>query len=253
MGRPFIFFSDAKSPSPRSDVGARPSYTPSQSPHQRSNSRSTLVADAESAALSIIDLCGLLNKHCSLARASYTEFSSCRAALLVILAQCLNGQTQALRSALATGMKLIKRMAVSIDSAKSELSVIEALETAVKRLDMDGERVLENGREKQSGYEKFRSWAALWKGAPGDSSFAVAQIPSQPLNAPDPSSMWANAFGGRTASLDQPLNDSLAVNPQLTEYDPGTTIGPFAILDDEWQMDFGVLNPFETGMKFCSQ
>ena len=144
-------------------------------------------------------------------------------------------------------------MAVGIDSAKSELSVIEALETAIKRLDMDGERVLENKREKQSSYEKFKSWAALWKGAPGDSSFAAVQIPSQLLNAPDPSSMWANTFGGRTASLDQPSNDSVAVNPQLTEFDPGNTIGPFTILDDEWQMDFGVLNPFETGMEFGSQ
>ena len=150
-------------------------------------------------------------------------------------------------------MKLIKKMAVGIDSAKSELSVIEALETAIKRLDVDGERVLENGREKQSDYEKFRSWAALWKGAPGDSSFAAAQIPSQPFNVPDPSLMWTNAFGGRTTSLDQPSNDSLEVDPQLTEYDPGATTGPFPMLEDEWQMDFGVLNPFEAGMGFGSQ
>lgn len=251
MGRPFIFFADSKSPSPRSDVGAGPSYSTPQSP-QRSNTRATLVADAESAALQIIELCGLLNDHYGLARASYTEFSSCRAALLVILAQSLNEQTETLRSALATGMKLIRRMAVSIDSVKSEVSVIEALETAIKRLDMGGDaRRGGNDKEKENGYEKFRSWAALWKGGvsdQGESTLAGSQIPPQTF--PDTPFLWTSTSFGQNVSVGQLSPDSVTVENQLIDFGLGNMAGPFPALDDQWQVDFGTLNGFDSGMSF---
>ena len=105
--------------------------------------------------------------------------------MLVILAQCLNEQTEPLRAALAKGMKLIKRMAISIDSVKSEVSVIEALEMAIKRLDMgNGVQAWENGGEKESGYDKFRNWAALWKGGQEEASLTGTPSFSQPLSFP---------------------------------------------------------------------
>ena len=254
MGRPFIFFADTKSPSPRSDAGATPSYSTSRSGPKRAHTRAALVADAESAALQIIELCDLLNQHYGLAGASYTEFSSCRAALLVILAQSLNGQTETLRTALATGMKLIKVMAVSIDSVKSEVSVIEALETAIKRLDTSSNMLNEgNEKQKESGYEKFRSWAALWKGEQEESSLIGFQPSSQPTSFPE-SFSWAHSDqgtgGNELADVAIPT-----VEDQLIDLGMGTMHGNFLIPDfdeflgDQWEVGFGA-NGLDNGMNF---
>jgi hypothetical protein len=256
MGRPFIFFTDIKSPSPRSDIGAGPSYSTPKSPSQRLNTRATLVADAESAALEIIKLCGLLNTHYGLARASYTEFSSCRAALLVVLAQSLNEQTETLRIALDTGMKLIKRMAVSIDSVKSEVSVIAALETAIKRFDMGGgARRRGNGKEKESGYEKFRSWAALWKGGRDENNLVGGHSLSQPMNFPQPSS-WTITSVRRTDSPNLANTSSTMMEDQLTDFGMDTMSHMVPIPEfggtvcDQWEMGFEGFNAFDTGMEF---
>jgi hypothetical protein len=164
----------------------------------------------------------------------------------------LNGQKESLRTALATGMKLIKQMAVTIASAKSEVSVIQALETAIKRLDMDGDAKRGgNGKENESGYEKFRSWAALWKGSvidQGERTLATAQIPSQDF--PDTSSLWEKASFGRSAVVDTPSSGSVREENQLKVFDPGAIGGTFSTPDDQWQVDFGALNGFDTGMEF---
>lgn len=134
-----------------------------------------------------------LHETTGLARPSYTEFSSCRAALLVMLAQSVNGpQSAELKAAIEMGMQLIRRMAVGNNvSTQSETSVIEALEIAVRRLhemqearggmgegdhggavsygaDDDRGKVYEEVDAGKTGYERFRQWASLWPAAKGD-------------------------------------------------------------------------------------
>lgn len=107
-----------------------------------------------------------------------------------MLAQSVNGpQTLELKAAIDVGMQLIRRMAAGNVSTQSETSVIEALETAVRRLhemqhsvlaDHTGEpgegapRRRGKGTEQvdagKSGYERFREWASLWP--PGGGSDA---------------------------------------------------------------------------------
>lgn len=136
--------------------------------------------------MSIISLLRILHETTGLARSSYTEFSSCRAALLVMLAQSVNGpQTLELKAAIDVGMQLIRRMAAGNVSTQSETSVIEALETAVRRLHEMQHSVLAEqaepegtvrhrgkGREQmdagKSGYERFREWASLWPPGGGE-------------------------------------------------------------------------------------
>jgi hypothetical protein len=69
-------------------------------------------------------------------------------------------------------MKLMRLMARGIDSAKSELSLIETLERAVYRLD-DHSRTKAssstNEFRQSSGYEKYKTWAQLWKKSPRSS------------------------------------------------------------------------------------
>lgn len=168
----------------------------------RPRSRAALALRAVEAAISITSLLSTLDETTGLARCGYTEFSSCRAALLVMLAQSVaaNGtQTAELRAAIELGMRLIRKMAAGNVSTRSETSVIEALETAVRRLvemqllqlqqqaegahgadtsrsgdsavDLeldDGVEGRAEGDAAKTGYERFREWASLWPAAGGE-------------------------------------------------------------------------------------
>lgn len=149
----------------------------------RSKGRSTIVIDCVEAALEIIDLCRLLRDETGLARASYTEFSSCRAALLVILAQSLTKRTERLRNALEQGMCLIKTMSMGVGSARSSVNVIEALERAMRRLEAWLETQAQNAEVVDSGYERFKNWEMLWKNGPATP--ATTNLQSQ-ISGPTP-------------------------------------------------------------------
>ncbi|RHZ47700.1 Zn(II)2Cys6 transcription factor [Aspergillus thermomutatus] len=161
IGRPFLF-SNMKSTNPAIFQGPPFKTTPGLSKNW-----STLVTDCVEAALEIIDLCRLLRDETGLARASFTEFSSCRAALLVILAQSLTKRTERLREALEKGMALIKIMSMGVGSARSAVSVIEALERAIRRLEEWSEtQAQRNAGAVESAYDRFKNWEMLWKTGP---------------------------------------------------------------------------------------
>lgn len=190
VGRPFIFSQTAgSSPGSVSSPGAarRPDTSGSDTTvTTRPRNRASLVTRAVEAAISITALLRTVHETTGLARSSYTEFSSCRAALLVMLAQSVNGpQTAELKAAIELGMQLIRRMAAGNVSTQSETSVIEALEIAVRRLmEMQaaeqhgdggaggrgpGEAAVRTGHRRRgdvdaskTGYERFREWASLW-------------------------------------------------------------------------------------------
>lgn len=146
-----------------------------------SKNRSTLVTDCVEAALEIIDLCRLLRDETGLARASFTEFSSCRAALLVILAQSLTKRTERLREALQKGMGLIKIMSMGVGSARSAVSVIEALERAISRLEeySSSQGAGQSGSH-ESAYDRFKNWEMLWKTGPLSPDAHTFQEPYPP-------------------------------------------------------------------------
>ncbi|KAE8374717.1 hypothetical protein BDV26DRAFT_284045 [Aspergillus bertholletiae] len=161
LGRPFLF-SNMKILNPTT-----PQAPPFKTPSGVSKNRSTLITDCVEAALEIINLCQLLRDESGLARASFTEFSSCRAALLVILAQSLTKRTERLREALEKGMVLIKIMSMGVGSARSAVSVIETLERAISRLEDWSERQApENAGSMESAYDRFKNWEMLWKTGP---------------------------------------------------------------------------------------
>ncbi|GAB1195144.1 hypothetical protein APSETT444_004398 [Aspergillus pseudonomiae] len=162
LGRPFLF-SNFKILNAATTPQAQPFKTPSGV----SKNRSTLITDCVEAALEIINLCQLLRDESGLARASFTEFSSCRAALLVILAQSLTKRTERLREALEKGMVLIKIMSMGVGSARSAVSVIETLERAISRLEDWSERQApDNAGSMESAYDRFKNWEMLWKTGP---------------------------------------------------------------------------------------
>ncbi|KAF3811979.1 hypothetical protein GCG54_00002931 [Colletotrichum gloeosporioides] len=164
-GRPFIFprestRSTASSSGSPAD-SALPPRTGSAAAAAKAHPRSVLVADCVDAALCVVETCRLLRNSIGLARASYTEFSSCRAALLVIITQCLQKKTDRLREALRDGLAMLKEMSTGGESAKSEMSLIEAFERAISRLDANDDAASSSAKE--SDYARFKKWEMLWK------------------------------------------------------------------------------------------
>lgn len=188
-GRAFIFPREAirgnasTSSSPADSNNQRPT-----TPH-KSNPRSILVADCVEAALTIVETCHLLQNTIGLARASYTEFSSCRAALLVIITQCLQKKTDRLHDGLRTGMAMIKEMSAGGESARSEASLIEVFERAISRLDAT---VDSSGRE--TDYSRFKKWELLWKNDAPVQEMGHEESPetSMPLHT-NPNTFWRGA------------------------------------------------------------
>lgn len=168
-GRPFITLrtsSSRKTPGstawPMESMPKKPS-TPKT---RRKDPRSLLVEDCIDAALSIIDICKTLHSGIGLARASYTEFSACRVALLVIVTQCLLEKSPNLRQALRIGLGMLRNMSAGGESARSEASLIEAFDRAIARLDAAEDAAISSGAQAESDYARFKQWEVMWQTDP---------------------------------------------------------------------------------------
>lgn len=185
----------------------------SNSTRSKLDARSILVTDCVEAALTIIDTCKILRDTIGSARASYTEFSACRAALLVIITQCLQSKTDRLRQALRDGVSMIKVMSAGGESARSEASLIEVFERAIARLDSSEDGVASSqgaGGGAESDYSRFKRWESLWKtDAPpvmsgrggggaghGSSSTDMFSMPDTPGPMAPPPLMTGGLWGG---------------------------------------------------------
>ncbi|KAH8660299.1 fungal-specific transcription factor domain-containing protein [Xylariales sp. PMI_506] len=165
-GRPFLFpgslgKDNRSNASPNSNNNSPP--CPSPNTNDGMNARVFLATSCVEAALSVIETCLAIRGSIGLARPSYTEFSACRAALLVIIAQCLQEKTARLQDALQHGMSMIREMATGGKSARSEAALIEALERAIARLDgpYEGAQITDD----KADYANFKKWEMLWQSA----------------------------------------------------------------------------------------
>ncbi|KAJ5671015.1 hypothetical protein N7507_000142 [Penicillium longicatenatum] len=153
MGRPFIFDTRSKEELPENqNVGKA--------------QRSELVDDCVQSALEIIEVLQHLAENFGLCRASYTEFSSCRAALLVILAESLHsGRTARLQEVLNRGMSLIRQMTGGT-STQSEISYIESIQAAIDQWSSNEKFCDQNasaGHSSTSAYATFKDWTQSMK------------------------------------------------------------------------------------------
>lgn len=164
IGRNFILSSQGDSAHTSGSVSPVPEWTAL---------RMSLVSTCVQSAINIISLCQTLHDEVGLSRASYTEFTSCHAALLVMLAQRIQDENANLRKVSKQGMLLLKHMSLGSYQDDSETFNIEAMELAIQRLD---ERIghVDNpipasSERSSSAYNEFRKWASLWKsGTPID-------------------------------------------------------------------------------------
>ncbi|KAI9167767.1 transcriptional regulatory protein [Paramyrothecium foliicola] len=211
--------------------GGRNSASPSTSATEPSGAasrkrrlRAVLVTDCIEAALAVIDTCRALHRSIGLARASYTEFSACRAALLVITAQCLYNRENAYKKALRDGLAMLKEMSAGSESAHSDFSLIEAFERAIAKINSATPAPMPSNSESE--YARFKRWEQLWKNDTSLMDMMNEQAQSEQVPLPTvnfglggtedvsrqgtmPSSSTTTFFGmdGNFASFPQNLDD----------------------------------------------
>ena len=154
MGRPFIISQGVSEPT---------EADPGSPTHEVPEIVNILRRDSFHAAVRVIELCQLLHDSVGLARVSYTEFNGCRVALLALIAHSMNEPTLKISSTLTQGMGLIRQICTGLESARSEVAVIEALERARQRLHSHSAET-SHDTDDVTGYDQFKEWAKLWRG-----------------------------------------------------------------------------------------
>ncbi|KAJ0416415.1 fungal-specific transcription factor domain-containing protein [Aspergillus carlsbadensis] len=217
MGRPFILSSPQQQ-----NAGSNESFDDTQMDGVRA-----LATDCLDAAVRVIALCQVLQDTVGLARVSYTEFSSCRAALLALIALSLNQQNRRVRDNLSQGMGLIRQMCPSVESALSDVAVIEALERATRRLHRYADTFA---------YNQFQRWAQLWRVEPsthGQDASLGYRAPGDTI----PCTTTPPPFDGFFSSFPQELNAFAAI-PGSEEQLPFDVVWP-----DETQVSSHLAEP----------
>jgi hypothetical protein len=172
IGRPFLFSRAIPQPGPSSSEVGRDSTSPTDGTQTQNSDHQELVECCIRTAKEAVDICrSLRDNGPGLARASYIEYSSCRAALLVLIAYSIQNQSDPFRRYLRDGLDMIREMSASGDSARSEVRLIEALERALARLHLfntqphrDDENTALAPADFASGYGGFKQWESIWKG-----------------------------------------------------------------------------------------
>ncbi|KAK7968612.1 hypothetical protein PG988_007685 [Apiospora saccharicola] len=161
VGRPFILTEKTSRVSHHGEVQSAVTQ------ERRSLPWSSLIQDCLSAATEAIDICHTMRTGpMGLTRSSYVEYSSCRAAMLVLLAYSIRDRTKVHGAVLQRGLDAIRDMAYAGgDSAKSEVQLIETLEAALQHMNAftsPGQGQYNTPRTPQTvpeeGYEGFMSW-----------------------------------------------------------------------------------------------
>lgn len=128
-----------------------------------------LAEHAVTSACHLVDILAIMDSTIGLARASYIEFSSCRAAGMVILAASLTNKTEDLAMKRTLGMQLITKMALTIAASQSDASLLTAIDASIRRMDEDKDTSAQdttslNTETEQAKYDTFRKWASNRQG-----------------------------------------------------------------------------------------
>ncbi|KAH6887512.1 fungal-specific transcription factor domain-containing protein [Thelonectria olida] len=124
-----------------------------------------LIEDSVKSAVASIELCQILQDEFGLSKSSYTEFTSCCAAVLALVARRILTETSSLKQHCHQGVALLKNMSSGVFAKSCEKRGLEILEMALRKLD---------GTHRASpsmngtGYNEFRNWVAMQQIVPGE-------------------------------------------------------------------------------------
>ncbi|RSM10150.1 hypothetical protein CDV31_007333 [Fusarium ambrosium] len=144
--------------------------------------RKELVDDCVGSAVAVIDLCQILQDKGSLSKSSYTEFSSCCAAVLALVAKAVSDKSGQLQDASKRGMELLRNMSTGVFSTSCEKRAVEGLEAAFDRLNHKED---DSAKCDEAGYMQFRDWVAMQQ-----------ILPTEALQLPKQDNPMMNLFGG---------------------------------------------------------
>lgn len=170
IGRPFLLKKEISESVNNSPADSEPSVadrnaTSDSTGFKFSLSCKDLIDDCIEAATEALGILQEL-KNCGfgLARASYLEYSSCRASLLVLIAYSIQNFSEEFRNLLYKGLDMIREMSAAGESAQSEVFLIETLERALVRLhagvQQSQQGTMTLSEHPISDYEAFKHWGA---------------------------------------------------------------------------------------------
>jgi len=165
--------------------------------------RKELVDDCVASAIAVIDLCQILQDKGSLSKSSYTEFSSCCAAVLALVAKAVSDKSGQLQDVSKRGMELLRNMSTGVFSTSCEKRAVEGLEAAFNRLNHKED---ESAKCDEAGYMQFRNWVAMQQILPGES----LQLPKQ-------DNPMMNLFGGSSVGSQYSAKTNGCVLPGYAE------------------------------------
>ncbi|KAH7141628.1 fungal-specific transcription factor [Dactylonectria macrodidyma] len=193
VGRPFLLKRETQDSTASPSVPENSPGANEESARKPVSSREELISDCVQAATEALDICQQLRSSgIGLARASYSEYSACRASLLVLIAYSIRNFSEQFRKSLCEGLDMIREMSAAGESARSEVSLIESLERALARLHA-GARP--HGASHGQGYlvsdyEAFRSWGANLAGKNVPDATPAAPNPPAGQTETDSMSSW---------------------------------------------------------------
>ncbi|KAM0348338.1 hypothetical protein ACHAPU_004306 [Fusarium lateritium] len=146
--------------------------------------RKKLIDDCTNSAVAIIHLCQTLQDQSSLSKSSYTEFSSCCAAVLALVARYISDKNNESKDACKKGMELLRGISTGVFSTSGEKRTVESLEAAFDRLNHEPKGQDKSNTLDQDGYLQFRNWVSMQQ-----------IVPEASLQLPRQETSMANIFG----------------------------------------------------------
>lgn len=184
--------------------------------------REEIVNNCLQSAVSAIEMCQLLDDEMGLARSSYTEFTTCCSALIVILAERIYSENPHLKVVCTKGIELLKKASVGIFSRNSEKLAVESLELAIHKL--DNSKTDDLGEPNAHGYMQFRNWVSLQQAARVEASPRLWQQ----------NDLLLNSMGNETFDSSTPMAQDFDFD--MLSSCPSFSLGEFASVPglDEW-------------------
>lgn len=178
VGRPFLLKRETQDSTASPSVPENSPGTTEESIRKPVSSREELISDCIQAATEALDICQQLRSSgIGLARASYPEYSACRASLLVLIAYSIRNFSEKFRKSLCEGLDMIREMFARLHAgARQHGSSHDQVHVV-------------------SDYEAFRNWGA---------KLAGTSVPDTTPVAPDPpaSQVETDSASGWPAELD---------------------------------------------------
>ncbi|KAL4899896.1 fungal-specific transcription factor domain-containing protein [Aspergillus multicolor] len=222
IGRPLLLNRTSSRSAPTSpetsNSGCNPEDAGANNADNQTRYRLPLVNSCIESAKEALRLCGILrNNGPGLARASYIEYSSCRASLLVLIARSIQDQSSEFRHELREGLDMVREMAASGESARSEVALLESLERALGRLQCANNSTENSERpetQPASDYEGFKNWETMWKSGSSLLPEGDVGLPSSQWTPPS-GAHWGHSFTQRMQT--GPCSSTLDHNENLLD------------------------------------